>query len=193
MSDFLRRYRLAAAIVVALVQCGVLGWMIQSRAAILRSGTEIVLKTVPVDPRDLLRGDYVTLGYEVSQIPAKEISGSPGAWYAEGSHIFVVLKKGADGFWVRSRASAEPVADLKPDEVLLGGRSQYMFEPQTEQTVRVRYGIERFYVPEGEGRVIETAQQEKRIDAVVMVDKNGRAQIKALRDNGVPLYEEPLY
>jgi uncharacterized membrane-anchored protein len=193
MIGFLRRYRIGAAIIVALVQCGVLGWMIQSRAAILRNGAEIVLKTEPVDPRDLLRGDYVTLGYEVSQIPAKEITAPAGGWYSEGSYVYVVLKKGGDGVWARSRASAEPISDLKGDELLLRGRSRFMFEPQSDQMVPVNYGIERFYVPEGEGRAIETAQQEKRIDAVVMVDKNGTAQIKALRDNGVSLYEEPLY
>jgi uncharacterized membrane-anchored protein len=193
MIGFLTRYRIGAAIVVALVQCGVLGWMIQSRASILSHGTEIVLKTEPVDPRDLLRGDYVTLGYEVSQIPAKEITAPAGGWYTEGSYVYVVLKKGGDGVWARSRASAEPISDLKGDELLLRGRARFTFEPQSEQTVSVDYGIERFYVPEGEGRAIETAQQQKRIDAVVMVDKNGKAQIKALRDNGVSLYEEPLY
>ncbi len=29
----------------------------------LRTGTEVILKTMPVDPRDLFRGDYVTLNY----------------------------------------------------------------------------------------------------------------------------------
>jgi uncharacterized membrane-anchored protein len=193
MIGFLRKHRFTAAILVALIQCGVLGWMIQSRAAILRNGAEIVLKTEPVDPRDLLRGVYVTLGYELSQIQANEITGYPGAYYTEGSDVFVVLKKGADGGWMKSRVSAEPVTDIKGDEVLLKGRARYMFTPQSSDIVRVDYGIERFYVPEGEGRPIEQGVSEKRIDAVVMVDKKGRAQIKALRDNGVPLYEEPLY
>jgi uncharacterized membrane-anchored protein len=193
MIGFLQKYRMAAAILVALVQCGVLGWIIQSRAAILRNGTEVVLKTEPVDPRDLLRGDYVTLGYELSQIPESEITGFPSASYTDGSYVYVVLKKAADGLWAKSRVSAEPVADLKEGELLLRGRALSGFTPQSNDSVRVRYGIERFYVPEGEGQEIETAQQKKRIDAVIVVDKNGKAQIKALRDNGVPLYEEPLY
>jgi uncharacterized membrane-anchored protein len=37
--------------------------MIESRAAILRDGTEIVLQVEPIDPRDLMRGDYVRLQY----------------------------------------------------------------------------------------------------------------------------------
>jgi uncharacterized membrane-anchored protein len=193
MTGFLRGHRLAAALLVALIQCGVLVWMIQSRAAILREGTEIVLKTQPVDPRDLLRGDYVTLGYAFSQILATEITGYPGAFYTEGSDVFVALKKGTDGVWAKSRASAKPIMDLSHDEVLLKGRARFAFNPKNVETVRIDYGIERFYVPEGEGRSIQNAQREKRIDVVVMVNKNGKAQIKALRDNGVSLYEEPLY
>ena len=48
-------------------------------------------------------------------------------------------------------------------------------------------------MPEGEGRVIERERNEKRIDAVVMVNAKGRAQMKRLLDAGVALYEEPLY
>ena len=49
---------LLAAIICSVVLVGTLVLMIQGRAAILREGTEIVLKTAPVDPRDLMRGDY---------------------------------------------------------------------------------------------------------------------------------------
>lgn len=28
-----------------------------------------MLRTMPVDPRDLLRGDYIILGYEISRLP----------------------------------------------------------------------------------------------------------------------------
>ena len=46
---------LFAAILVALLQTAFLGYMIESRASILRNGVDVVLKTVPVDPRDLRR------------------------------------------------------------------------------------------------------------------------------------------
>jgi uncharacterized membrane-anchored protein len=57
----------------------------------------------------------------------------------------------------------------------------------------MRYGIERYYVPEGEGRVIEDSQRDLQITAVVAVDDTGTAVMKALRDNGEQLYQEPLY
>ena len=68
---------IVAALVVALAQIGFLGWIIAGRAAILRDGREIVLKVEPVDPRDLLRGDYVRLGYEISSIPVSKITNLP--------------------------------------------------------------------------------------------------------------------
>ena len=51
----------AALAIVLLVQTGVLGWMVVERMRLLQSGREIVLKTEPVDPRSLFRGDYVSL------------------------------------------------------------------------------------------------------------------------------------
>jgi uncharacterized membrane-anchored protein len=193
MMAFLRSHKFAAAALAALVQCGILLYMIQSRASILQNGREVVLKTEPVDPRDLLRGDYVTLGYSISSFPAAEIEGSATARIDESSPVYVALKKGADGIWEKSRASVSPIADLKPDEALITGRSLYGFTPKSSDTVRVNYGIERFYVPEGEGRVIESERNERRIDAVIMVNAKGKAQMKRLMDAGAALYEEPLY
>ena len=46
----------------ALVQVALLTVMIVDRVQILRDGKEVTLKSRPVDPRDLLRGDYVVLG-----------------------------------------------------------------------------------------------------------------------------------
>ena len=193
MIDFLRAHRMAAAAIAALIQCGILLYMIQSRASILQNGTEVVLKTEPVDPRDLLRGDYVTLGYTISSFPATEIEGDFNVHYDESSPVYVALKKGEDGVWAKSRASVSPFAELKPDEVLIAGRARYGFTPKTSDNLRIDYGIERFYVPEGEGRVIEAERNEMRIDAVVMIDANGKAQMKRLMDAGVALYEEPIY
>ena len=64
-----RRFALAA-LAVGLGQTAILGYMVESRASILRYGTEILLQTALVDPRDLLRGDYVILSYDISTIPA---------------------------------------------------------------------------------------------------------------------------
>ncbi|AIJ53947.1 hypothetical protein C086_00847 [Brucella abortus F6/05-3] len=63
-----RKWLYAGAVLAALLQTGILYAGIEKRAAILRSGQDIVFQTEPVDPRDLMRGDYVVLGYEISNI-----------------------------------------------------------------------------------------------------------------------------
>lgn len=63
-----RRWLIGAGIAVMLAQMCVPAYMIASRYAILTSGREIVLETVPVDPRSLFRGDYVTLRYAISPV-----------------------------------------------------------------------------------------------------------------------------
>ena len=56
-----RNWLIPAAIAVAALQIGFLSWNIASRASVLRNGQEVLLKVEPIDPRDLLRGDYVRL------------------------------------------------------------------------------------------------------------------------------------
>ena len=43
-------------------------WVIKSEY-ILITGRKVLLKTIPVDPKDLLMGDYVILNYDISQVP----------------------------------------------------------------------------------------------------------------------------
>lgn len=65
--------------IAVLVQCTLLVLMVADRMQILREGTEVILQTQPVDPRDLLRGDYVVLRYDISQLPAGTLAGQPAA------------------------------------------------------------------------------------------------------------------
>ena len=183
------KYILAA--VVALIQTGVLGHMIESRASILRHGREVILLTEPVDPRDLMRGDYVILGYPISRIAHTVIQGTPPP--SDGvQSVQVVLVPGENGRYVFSRASWQPIADLKPEEVVLVGTTPDNFYIGTVM-VPLTFGIERFYVPEGEGKPIEEGVGERRVDVVLAVNDAGKAQVRALRLDGQSLYEEPLY
>ena len=62
----------AAVVAAIVIQFAVLGWMAGQREWIVRTGPSVWLCTAPVDPRDPFRGDYVTLGYEISTIPAEK-------------------------------------------------------------------------------------------------------------------------
>ena len=143
-----------AALVVALAQIGFLGWIIAGRAAVLRDGREITLKVEPVDPRDLLRGDYVSLYYEISRIPVSQITNLPQeAYLSAESPLYVRVKKGgrrllASGFGdLDAPLEAAPGADEADIRGIVG--AGWDLSPGT--SLDPDYGIERFYLPEGEG------------------------------------------
>lgn len=184
---------LAAALIAAVLQTAALGYMVESRASILRSGKEVLLKTVPVDPRDLLRGDYVILSYDISSLPPELFKGGlPKA--PEDVSVFVRLAKQSDGFWGASEASFR---ELTPSDGSVVLQSQpFTYYPSSSEipsSVNVAYGIERFYVPEGEGRVLEQARNAEALSVSVRINAAGRAQIRQIAVEGTPVYEEPLY
>lgn len=177
---------------VAVLQSGALYAMVAQHASILRNGTDITLLSEPVDPHDLLRGDYVTLGYGISSLEAGKVSGTPPA--VDGmTDIYVTVKQGDDGAWIFSAASWQKREELQAGEIQLRGRTMSYTNATVYHQLRVTYGIERYYVPEGQGRVIESRQRERKIEAVIAVSPSGDAQIRALKDDGNVLYEEPIY
>jgi uncharacterized membrane-anchored protein len=183
----------AVALFVALVQTAILGYMIEGRASILRSGTDVLLKTAPVDPRDLLRGDYVILSYDISAISTTSVTGIRPQ-EGEVARLHVRLTPGADGFWIVSQASFEPLEAQAGSVVLLTQPiTIYGWEWENAGNLMVSYGIERFYVPEGEGRPIEDGRNQGRVSVAARVSEDGQAQIRALMLDNEPLYEEPLY
>jgi uncharacterized membrane-anchored protein len=186
---------LGAAIAVALIQIAFLGWVIVGRASILQNGTEILLKTEPIDPRDLLRGDYVRLGTSITSIPTNSITDINGRLYTEGGPIYALLKKGPDGFWTLASATfAKPEMYESPTEAVIRGEVPGGWSLGADSSITADYGIDRFYVPEGEGLQIEQDMRTRTFSILIAVDKNsGEAQIKALLDGDKALYEEPPY
>ncbi|WP_234684361.1 GDYXXLXY domain-containing protein [Bradyrhizobium monzae] len=176
-----------------LLQCALLILMVADRVRILREGREVTLQTRPVDPRDLLRGDYVVLGYDISQLPAGALAGQPTA--ERNPVVFVKLAPDANGLYQAVSVHAEPVAVTAP-EVLIRGRVSYSCG-STSRTfcdkLTVRYGLESYFVPEGEGKTLEQARNQQKLRVVAAVLPSGRAAIKRLLLDGEPVYEEPWY
>lgn len=186
-----------AAIIVAVLQTAVLGYMVGERAWGLRSGVEVLLKTAPIDPRDLLRGDYVTLNYDIARVPVSTLVGGLPKESQSNAVVSVRLKKQDDGYWgiVESSFSA---LERKPDTVVLKSLP-FDFVPYGDlmdtslSVIPVTYGIERYYVPEGEGRDIENARNDNRVAIAARISSDGAAHIRTLLLDGKSVYEEPLY
>jgi len=153
-------------LVVAAQILGILafaGWKEMS----LRSGQEVVLETVPVDPRDVFRGDYVVLRYRISEVDCSA---------AQGAVVYVPLQRTGDvwgvGRYPPTSLTYEDAAE-RSDVVLRGQVTR-----SGGATCDVAYGIESYFVPEGTGREIERVWGVLKVR--VSVDGSGNAMIREL-------------
>ncbi|WP_375306234.1 GDYXXLXY domain-containing protein [Bradyrhizobium sp. A11] len=179
--------------VAVLVQCLLLMLMVVDRVQILREGVEVTLQTQPVDPRDLLRGDYVVLRYLISEVPAGALAGKPAD--ARNPTVFVKLAPNAEGLYTAVSVHAEPVPVTAP-EVLIRGRVSYSCGSNVRtfcDKLTIKYGLESYFVPQGEGGKLEQARNQQKLRIVAAVLPSGRAAIKRLLLDGEPVYEEPPY
>jgi uncharacterized membrane-anchored protein len=187
MSATRRRLWLAVG-AVALVQSTVLGSMVWDRVQLLKHGREIVLPIVPVDPRSLFRGDYVRLNYDLSRVPGRLIESR----LPRGAAVYVTIARGAEGAWNPVNAAPSNDAAGGADTIVLKGRLEHGGGGDGRDAF-VRYGIESYFVPEGNGRELEALARDKKLAAVVAVDGGGHAAIKGLMIDGKLAYEEPLF
>ncbi len=185
--------------VAVALQVMVLVGMTGIRAYTLATGTRILLKTLPVDPRDLFRGDYVRLRYEISELHAGQIRLEDHE-YRRGDVIWVVLEPGSP-YW-HAVAAGHTRPRPASGQVVAQGRVRYAYnwtppsenpdDPQhpdkdrtpapTDLRLEVEYGIESFFVPEGQGRPLE--RPEIRLDVEVAVDRFGHAAIARVFADG---------
>lgn len=157
-------------IVIVVVQVLVIVGMATGRELTLRGDQDVTLQTRPVDPRDLFRGDYVVLDYEIAIV---ETNRADQLFLEPGDAVFVELIQSGDT-WVAGRVGRQPFDGA---ERFIRGT---VVEVGTD-TVHVDYGIEEYFVPEGRGRVVERAAD---VDVVVAIDSDGGAVIRHLIVDG---------
>jgi hypothetical protein len=109
----------------------------------------------------------------------------------------VKLAPRSDGFHEAVSVHAAPV-DVQSPEVLIRGRisgGTYCLEgiARANCKLELRYGIESYFVPEGEGGKIETARSARKLAVVAAVAPSGRAAIRRLLIDGEPVYDEPWF
>jgi uncharacterized membrane-anchored protein len=113
----------------------------------------------------------------------------------ENEAFYVVLEKKPDGVWQNVKVASSMPQETSPDRVVLKARAAYAWPARgsTDASVRARYGIESYFVPEGQGKKLEALAREKKLAALLAVDSRGNAAIKGLVVDGVLQYEEPLF
>lgn len=184
--------------IAVLFQTAVLAQMVWGQITLLSSPTEVVLKTTPIDPRDIFRGDYVILNYEISAFDGNKI---PIADSLEsGDEAYVLLSTQG------STAKALKVLDTAPDDLgqdqaVIRGRVNYVLRDEVTTTsadcddctsIFISYPIDSYFVPEGTGTELEQYRDERALGVIVALNEEGDAAIKGLMIEGQKIYDEPL-
>lgn len=164
--------KLVVALIAAIVfQLLILTGMYVSAALPLWTGTEVRIKTIPVDPRSMFRGNYARLRYDISQIDADKLSGNDDL--RNGEKVYVALEPGKDGLYQYAGVSLE-----KPDsKIFLRGRIENRRYRTSGGSLRIKYGIEAFFAPKEKALQLEKELRDGGV-AVLMVASSGKARLK---------------
>lgn len=167
-------------LVLALQSAWILGTtFVQERA--LAGGKVVLLETRPVDPRDLLRGDYVTLSYKISDVPLGLFSPTLTNGLPAGTTVYVALEPRGQ-FHEVALASTNRIAPTD-GQVVLKGQTQSWWNSAAQKTVHLEYGLERYYVREG------TGNPRGKLTVQAAVPDSGQARIKEVYVDGKPYAE----
>lgn len=121
-----------------------------------------LLETRPVDPRDLIRGDFVILGYDIGELPAQyDLRQFPD------ERVFVTLAPEGKFWKIETVTSTRPTTAAPVLQARLSHR-------------RLTYGIEKYFVPEGHGNPPLPLTVE------IVIRADGQAQIRQLYAEGLP-------
>ena len=138
----------------------------------LLTGTTVILKTQPIDPFDVFRGQYMTINYEISRLDLPSEA-------KDGDAIYVSLKEGDDKIW-----HADKVRLSKPESgVFIKGTAKHSW-----RGLSVEYGIEQYFFE----RNAEVPWRNLQIKA--KIDSSGQARIVELLQDGKPInisYKKP--
>jgi uncharacterized membrane-anchored protein len=140
-------------LLAVILQLALPAWMALERELVVQQGQRIWLRTAPVDPRDIFRGDYVHLDYEISTLAANQISAAVAArGVRRGDILFVRLETAPGGLSRIAGADRE-----RPDQGrFLRGRVVADWRARTAYgPLRLTYGIEKYFVEQGRGQRME--------------------------------------
>jgi len=136
-------------VAAAALQVFVLAFMAGQREWVLRTGRTTYLRTAPIDPRDLMRGDYVRLEYEMSRVPRELwrdglLAADPDRRPIRPDTVVYALLREGDN----DRAELVSLSDQRPAEGLfIRGRTESWWS--WRDTLQVRYGLEAYVMQQG--------------------------------------------
>jgi uncharacterized membrane-anchored protein len=175
MSSKLKRLFIIVIVIQIVFLLGLVGY----RETILALGRTAVLRTVPVDPRDLFKGEYVTLRYEISTLDGTEVNQGSKRYrllgeISEGDTVYVALSNIDGDDFSLDVQTGEP--SDRTDLFIKG-----QVDTRKNDVLTVEYGIEQYFVSEGRGLEIEQADD---VNVRIKITRSGIAAIEAFIIDG---------
>lgn len=165
-------------------QVALLAYVAGEREWVLRTGRTMVLRTMPVDPRDPMRGDYVRLRYAMPSVSPSQCEGKLAEFLKTqkrpppGTRVYARLRETEEGF-----AEFVALTDVLPAEGLfIRGRTERHWG---SGGIPVRYGLEAFFMEQG--RALAMEQRRTRdgfslpLEMIVAINRRGLAVIRGHR------------
>jgi uncharacterized membrane-anchored protein len=175
------------------------------------TGEEIKLETKPVDPRDLFRGDYVTLSYEAEEVHVSKLDNGVKDYFLEENAssyrdeplvVYSVLKENEEGIHeVQKVVTNKPKSGLylkgeiddlwiQSDEDIREyvNTEEEFLEEKENQTANIHYNLDKFFVAENTGKELEDAINgvDKIIDFETLErESNALATVKVRKGNAI--------
>ncbi len=146
------------------------------RYVTLSQGKDILLSTEPSIPRDIFRGDYVILNYDIANVDLEKIQYDYD--FLAGETIYTVLSEKEKYWTIDSASHKKPV--IKNEEVCMKGTVRR----ENANILFVEWGIESYFVPEVE--IMDSEREIGNVSVIVSVDSSCSAVIKQLLINGDP-------
>lgn len=133
-------------------------------------GEDVQIKTTPIDPRDLFRGDYVTLKYEMEEVPKEKVDEAVYNAMSDDAvrkrndiRVYTVLKENSSGLFEVERV----VLDKPTSGTFIEGTS-YRWQYQGDALI-VSYNLDNFFVEENTGMALEKGAREGSAIATVKI------------------------
>jgi uncharacterized membrane-anchored protein len=167
-------------IIAVVLQVLLLVFMAGQRECVLRTGKTVYLRTIPVDPRDLFRGDYVRLRYEISNIECEKMQDGLKSLIVSNEYrdknkdkkVYAILEIDEDNI-----ANVVSVTDKKPEKgkLFIRGRVERL-----GNFLFVRYGIEAYFMQQGTGKDLERRNVggNRLLEMEIALGSDGTAVIK---------------
>jgi len=144
-----------------------------SAALPLWRGQEVRMKTLPVDPRSMFRGNYARLNYGITRISESEFPDADEL--RNGEVVYIVLQASDAGLYEFQKVLLTPPAD----GVFIRGRIANRSYEDEAAYFRLKYGIEAYFAPKEKALALEKQLRDGGV-AVLMIDVNGKAALKAI-------------